>query len=299
MGNSGASKIVGIGDIFLETSIGNKLVLKDVRYVPNIHLNLISIGRLDDEGFTNFFGESKWKLTKGSLIVASGNKLNTLYVMEAKLHKGEINAIQKYASINLWHRRLGHISEKRLQTLARKQFLPNLQSDVPERVWTRKDVSYDHLRVFGCRTFVHVPKDERSKLDVKEKSFIFLRRVMVFLEDQLLNDIDKVKKSKSSVNIPFTVDPIPPPIVQDDHGRVEQEAHSENVNDEVPTVEQEEHGENVSNEASTINDVELTEQVEQASSSPPIEISLRRFIRERQPITRYPPNEYVMFIDRE
>ena len=128
MGNSGASKIVGIGDIFLETSIGNKLVLKDVRYVPNIRLNLISIGRLDDEGFTNFFGESKWKLTKGSLIVASGNKLNTLYVMEAKLHKGEINAIQKYASINLWHRRLGHISEKRLQTLARKQFLPNLQS---------------------------------------------------------------------------------------------------------------------------------------------------------------------------
>ena len=195
-----------------------------------------------------------------------------------------------------------------------------LKGDVPERVWTRKDVSYDHLRVFGCRTFVHVPRNERSKLDVKEKSFIFLRygheefgyrlwdpmnkklirrRVMVFLEDQLLNDIDKVKKSKSSVNIPFTVDPIPPPIVQDDHGRVEQEAHSENVNDEVPTVEQEEHGENVSNEASTINDVELTEQVEQASSSPPIEISLRRFIRERQPITRYPPNEYVMFIDRE
>ena len=50
-----------------------------------------------------------------------------------------------------------------------------LKGDVPERVWTRKDVSYDHLRVFGCRTFVHVPKDERSKLDVKEKSFIFLR----------------------------------------------------------------------------------------------------------------------------
>ena len=30
MRNSGVSKIVGIGDIYLETSIGNKLVLKDV-----------------------------------------------------------------------------------------------------------------------------------------------------------------------------------------------------------------------------------------------------------------------------
>ena len=57
MGNGDVSKIVGIGDICLETSIRNKLVLKDVRHVPNIRLNLISTCRLDDEGFTNSFGE--------------------------------------------------------------------------------------------------------------------------------------------------------------------------------------------------------------------------------------------------
>ena len=87
---------------------------------------MISIGRLDDEEFTNSFGESKWKLTKGSLVVAREKKQNTLYVMEAKLHKGEINATPRDVSIELWHRRLGHISEKGLQTLARKQFLHNL-----------------------------------------------------------------------------------------------------------------------------------------------------------------------------
>ena len=38
---------------------------------------------------------------------------------------------------------------------------------MPQKVWSGKDVSYDHLKVFGCRTFVHVPKDERSKLDPK------------------------------------------------------------------------------------------------------------------------------------
>ena len=27
---------------------------------------------------------------------------------------------------------------------------------VPERVWIGKDVLYDHLRVFGCRAFVHI-----------------------------------------------------------------------------------------------------------------------------------------------
>ena len=33
-----------------------------------------------------------------------------------------------------------------------------LQSDVPNSVWYGKDVSYDHLRVFGCKDFLHVLK---------------------------------------------------------------------------------------------------------------------------------------------
>ena len=44
----------------------------------------------------------------------------------------------------------------------------------PGRVWTQKDVSYKHLRVFGCRAYVHIPKDERLKLDDKAKECIFL-----------------------------------------------------------------------------------------------------------------------------
>ena len=49
-----------------------------------------------------------------------------------------------------------------------------LDGDVPNRVWFDKDVSYDHLKVFGCKACVHVPKDERSKLDVKTNQCIFI-----------------------------------------------------------------------------------------------------------------------------
>ena len=42
-------------------------------------------------------------------------------------------------------------------------------------MWIEKDVSYEHLRVFGCRAFVHIPKDESLKLDVKAKPCIFFR----------------------------------------------------------------------------------------------------------------------------
>ena len=47
--------------------------------------------------------------------------------------------------------------------------LSPLDSDVPERVWTEKYVSYKHLKVVGCSAYVHIPKDERSKLDDKVK----------------------------------------------------------------------------------------------------------------------------------
>ena len=45
----------------------------------------------------------------------------------------------------------------------------HLEGDIPGRVWTRNFVSFEHLRVFGYRTFVHVPRDKRSKLDSKTK----------------------------------------------------------------------------------------------------------------------------------
>ena len=53
MGNEGASKIVAIEDICLKTSIGCKLLLKDVKYVLDIHFNLIFISKLDDNGYNN------------------------------------------------------------------------------------------------------------------------------------------------------------------------------------------------------------------------------------------------------
>lgn len=41
------------------------------------------------------------------------------------------------------------------------------QFDVPDRVWTNKDASYDHRHVFGYKAFMHILKNERNKLDVK------------------------------------------------------------------------------------------------------------------------------------
>lgn len=53
-----------------------------------------------------------------------------------------------------------------------------LENDIIEEVWIGKDVSYSHLKVFGCKTFVHVPKEQRQKFDNKVIPCIFLVRTM-------------------------------------------------------------------------------------------------------------------------
>ncbi|RDX85278.1 hypothetical protein CR513_33552, partial [Mucuna pruriens] len=91
-----------------------------------------------------------------------------------------------------------------------------LNTKVPNKIWFGKDIKYDHLRVFGCKAFVHVLKDKRSKLDMKTRQCIFIwyghdeygywlyelvEKKLVkshnvqFMEDQTIEDIDKVKKT--------------------------------------------------------------------------------------------------------
>ena len=53
----GMTKAVVIGDVALVSDTGSKLILRDVRHVPDIPLNIISTGKLDDEGYESYFGE--------------------------------------------------------------------------------------------------------------------------------------------------------------------------------------------------------------------------------------------------
>jgi hypothetical protein len=49
-----------------------------------------------------------------------------------------------------------------------------LGDKTPQEVWTGKEPSLTHIKVFGCDAYVHVPKENRSKLDKKPKKCIFI-----------------------------------------------------------------------------------------------------------------------------
>jgi hypothetical protein len=178
-----------------------------------------------------------------------------------------------------------------------------LDGDIPQRVWTGKDVSFEHSRVFGCRAFVHIPRDERSKFDIKVKQCIFMgyghekfgyrlwdpvnKKIIqskdsVFFEDQTIEDLDQ-KKAKSLSEYRVDLDPIIPPcVMHDEHTGDVQEEHVDIVG---------ENGE------PAIDNVKSEEHLEQASSEPSAEIQLRRSTRNRQPSRTYSTNEYVLLSD--
>ncbi|KAK3020690.1 hypothetical protein RJ639_045596 [Escallonia herrerae] len=73
--------IVGKGKVKIKLSNGGTLVLKDVRHIPELQKNLISVSGLDHEGYFVAFGEKQWKVTKGSMVVARGERVRTLYTL--------------------------------------------------------------------------------------------------------------------------------------------------------------------------------------------------------------------------
>ena len=43
---------------------------------------LISVGQLDKEGYRVTFRDGQWKVIKGNLVIARGEKNGTLYIVE-------------------------------------------------------------------------------------------------------------------------------------------------------------------------------------------------------------------------
>ena len=50
-----------------------------------------------------------------------------------------------------------------------------LDENTPQEVWIGKKPSLTHLKVFGYEAYVHVPKENMSKIDKKVETCIFIR----------------------------------------------------------------------------------------------------------------------------
>ncbi|GJT87968.1 retrovirus-related pol polyprotein from transposon TNT 1-94 [Tanacetum coccineum] len=90
LGDNRACVIMGIRKVRVQMKDGSSFVLENVRYIPELKRNLISLGTLDREGYTVKLQNGRVKVIKGSLMVLSGTmKGNCVYSLDGWAESGE------------------------------------------------------------------------------------------------------------------------------------------------------------------------------------------------------------------
>ncbi|GJX74478.1 retrovirus-related pol polyprotein from transposon TNT 1-94 [Tanacetum coccineum] len=123
LGDNRECKIRGIGKVMIQLRDRSSFVLHNVRCIPELKRNLISLGTLEKEGFTVKLQSGKVKVINGSRVVLSGIRRDTfVYSLDGHAMACELNASvkEKDSLAQVWHKRLGHISEAGLQFRCRK-----------------------------------------------------------------------------------------------------------------------------------------------------------------------------------
>ncbi|RDY09561.1 hypothetical protein CR513_06046, partial [Mucuna pruriens] len=175
MGNNGVSKVIGVGDVCLQTNMTVQLWLRGVKHAPDVHFNFISMYMLDDGGgYDNHFGYEKWKLTKGLKNAKLEKCSHCMVDKKTRVSFKKCPPSRKSKLIELVHSDVYGPLKEALSLYFEDKGPIALTIEVSNKIWFGKDVKYDYLRVFGCNAFVHVSKDEKSKLDIKIKQCIFV-----------------------------------------------------------------------------------------------------------------------------
>ncbi|GJR76618.1 retrovirus-related pol polyprotein from transposon TNT 1-94 [Tanacetum coccineum] len=93
------------------------------RYIPELNRKLISLGTLEKKVYTITLQSGEVKVINSSIVVLSGSRRdNCLYSLDGHAVAGELNASveEKHSRAQVWHKRLGHISEAGLQVLKKQ-----------------------------------------------------------------------------------------------------------------------------------------------------------------------------------
>jgi hypothetical protein len=142
MGNKDKASVEAIGRFSLELSTGFKLNLEDTLYVPSLGRNLISVSKLDNDGFRLSFGQGCFSMFRDNIFVGSGILENGMYRIyldklfseslcvshNISLHDnvGSKRGRSSESSSFLWHKRLAHILRERMSILVKDNILPSL-----------------------------------------------------------------------------------------------------------------------------------------------------------------------------
>uniref|UniRef100_A0A2N9G262 CCHC-type domain-containing protein n=1 Tax=Fagus sylvatica TaxID=28930 RepID=A0A2N9G262_FAGSY len=131
MGNDATCTIIGMGTIKIKMSDGVVRTLEEVRHIPDMRKNLISLGTLDSKGYSYKSENGIMKVSKGAMVVMTGQKISSnVYKLLGNTILGGVAAVAESEDDDtlLWHMRLGHMSERGMRELHKRNLLTGIKS---------------------------------------------------------------------------------------------------------------------------------------------------------------------------
>jgi len=131
MGNGHALEVIGVGIVKIKMYDGIVRIIQEVRHVKDLKKNLLSVGQLDNLGCKIHTEGGILKVVRGNLVVMKAEKIMAnLYVLMAytlQESNATLASMNQEEAVMMWHRRLGHMSERGLQILAERDLLLGLK----------------------------------------------------------------------------------------------------------------------------------------------------------------------------
>jgi hypothetical protein len=124
MGNDDVCEIKGIRTIHLKMHNGAVKTLTEVRYVPDLKKNLLSLEVLESSGYKISMHGGVLRAIRGALVVLRGTRIGNLYFLDGSTVTGTTTVSKSIEddetnNSKLWHMRLGYAGEKALQGLVK------------------------------------------------------------------------------------------------------------------------------------------------------------------------------------
>jgi len=187
MGNDAQCKVVREGTIKIKTHDEIVRTLTSVRYVPELKQNHISLGTLESHGCRYSVEGGVLKVSKGAFVLLKVVRCDSLYVLQG-------STVTSFAAVvspnkdntKLWHMRLGHMSEKRILILKKKDHLGNHCTGKVDFckhciLGKQKNVSFSKAicRTKGTLDYIHLDLWGSSKVPSRGKC----RYMMTIIDD--------------------------------------------------------------------------------------------------------------------
>ncbi|KAG7594885.1 Zinc finger CCHC-type [Arabidopsis thaliana x Arabidopsis arenosa] len=134
-GDDSRIDIKGKGSILFMSKTGERKVLADVYYIPDLNSNIISLGQATEAGCdVRMKGDYLTLLDRdGKLLVKATRSRNRLYKVNLEVEEKNCLQLIESSDSNKWHARLGHVNLETLKTMVEKELVLGIPAAPKEK----------------------------------------------------------------------------------------------------------------------------------------------------------------------